>query len=101
MITPTLDPAGIATLGLQRAENRVAADAQGIAGAGTGAVAQPLTGGQPGNAAGQVFQALQGGGGDLLSNVVDLSQAKASYQANAAVLKTSNDLTREAINLIS
>ena len=69
----------------------------------TSVTAPPLTGGQPNNSASQVFQALQGGGGstDLVTSIVDLAAARDSYQANAAVLKTSDSLTQSAINLVS
>ena len=103
-ISPSLDATSTATLGLLRASNRVATDAEAIArgGTGNGTTAAPLTGGQPNNSASQVFQALQGGGGpDLLASVVDLVAARTNYQANADVLNTSNALKRQAIDIIS
>ena len=101
--TPALDATSTAVLGLLRAGGRVAQDAAAIAGNGIGSSAPLLTGGQPSSAASQVFQALQGGSGstDLAANIVDLVAARTSYQANAAVLKTANDLNKQAINLIS
>jgi len=104
--------------GLEAAQNRTASAASNIAnaddqitaagagsgtgsGTGTGAAPPPLTGAQPGTAAGQVQQALSGGNGDLATNLISVATAKISYEANAKVLKTVDKLARDTIDIVT
>ena len=95
-----------ALTGLEAAQNRIATAASNIADAGDTAAsaptrAPPLTGGQIGPAAGQVQQALQGAGGDLSTNLINVATAKISYEANAKVLKTVDKLAKDTIDIVT
>lgn len=97
-----------ALTGIEAAQNRIATAASNIADAGDTAAsasaptrAPPLTGGQIGPAAGQVQQALQGAGGDLSTNLINVATAKISYEANAKVLKTVDKLAKDTIDIVT
>ncbi|MDB5360188.1 MAG: hypothetical protein JWO51_1485 [Rhodospirillales bacterium] len=95
-----------ALTGIEAAQNKIATAATNIAQAPlsqqtTPTTAPPLTGGRPGNAAGQVGQALQGAGGDLATNLIAVLAAKISYAANAKVLGTVKKLDRDTLDILT
>ncbi|HEV2675015.1 MAG TPA: flagellar basal body rod C-terminal domain-containing protein [Aliidongia sp.] len=105
MVDSLAGAASNALTGIEQAQNRIATAASNIASTGaapSGSVtAPPLTGGQFGTAAGQVQQALQGAGGDLSTNLIDVATAKISYEANAKVLKTVDKLAKDTIDIVT
>lgn len=100
-----------AEIQLSNAADNIANGSDGtapVAPFGSSQVAAPLSGTQPSNASSQVFQALQAASPDQSSDTSDLAQqalnvasASQSYQANAQVLKVSDNLTQQAINLVT
>jgi flagellar basal body rod protein FlgC len=98
-----------ALTGLDAAQNRIAGAATNIANSGlpqgqttaTQTTASPLTGGQIGNAAGQVGQALAGTDDDLATNLITVETAKLSYEANAKVLGTVKKLDRDTTDILA
>jgi flagellar basal body rod protein FlgC len=124
----------IATSGLIAAQTDLAVAASNIANTGvdgapptpapfgsSAVAAPPLSGTQPGGAAGQVFTALsatntttagggvsttvttQGGAPDLgnIQDVLALNAASTAYQANLTTLESGQKLTKQALNLIA
>ena len=131
MVDSVGNPTDIALSGALAAQTQLYASAENIANAtdgtpiqGTGIgstnVAPPVSGTQPNQAAGQVFNALQStntsqpGGGvsatlsntgssvvDLATQALNFSQASISYRANLEVLGVTNKLNQTAINLVT
>lgn len=108
MVDSLASAAANALTGLDAAQNKIATAANNIATASdaitsptTAPSAPPLTGGQIGTAAGQVQQALQGAGGDLSANLINVATAKISYEANAKVLKTVDKLAKDTIDIVT
>lgn len=106
MVDGLAGAASNALTGIEAAQNKIATAATNIAQAplseqSTPTAAPPLTGGQPGNAAGQVSQALQGTGGDLATNLIAVATAKISYEANAKVLGTVKKLDRDTLDILT
>jgi flagellar basal body rod protein FlgC len=105
MVESLAGAASNALTGITAAQDRIATAATNIAQAGSQQAptlaAPPLTGGRIGNAAGQVSRALQGGGGDLASNLITVQTAKLSYEANAKVLSTVKKLDKDTLDILT
>lgn len=104
MLSALSNPIATALSALQRVDGRIAQDANAIAG---GAVdnsgtdsnsAAPLAGGLN-NPVPPMLQYQQGG--DITTSVVDLLAAKTAYKANAEIIRTAAQMSRQTLNIFS